>query len=593
MNYSQTYYVDYLNGSDTNDGSSASSSFKHSPGDIYATDIPAGITLEPGDIVQFKSGVKYKGQIIVSESGTADNFIIFKGSGWGNGKAIFDMELLRSFAFKSGQKYLEFSGFEFYRWPRYSPDNVIDVNSGASNWKIDNCVFAFVEDWNLLEENPTQAALYLSSSTKKFWITNCEFFATGHQAITLSNVDSVWIQNCDFGGINRGENTGYFSTAIVCRNEGDHIWIQDNTFHDGWQYGGDQDPELTHSPDWIHIYGNSSNSSQYPEDITIERNYFYINHQFDIGTGTGFMSISTNVYDVKIRNNVFVNSCQFWGGSVMISNGADNILVESNTFISRDYINNSIGWVIPLSLLGGAEAPGNNIWIYNNIFYNDDERIASVCIRFGMSNFGGECDYNSYYTTDQNKVFIVNESVESLDYWTGLGFDQNSIFETNGSNIFADFPSSPELSGQGDYKLNPDYAVNLIDKGIVRNGFNDSFDGAVRPQGNGWDIGAYEYSLNSSTDGGNKWPRSIQLYQNYPNPFNPFTTIQFENSEDAFISLEIYNSVGEKVATLINNVVEAGIHTIKFDSSEIASGIYIYKIVSGKYSESKKMVLLK
>ncbi|MGB5848837.1 MAG: T9SS type A sorting domain-containing protein [Ignavibacteriaceae bacterium] len=88
-------------------------------------------------------------------------------------------------------------------------------------------------------------------------------------------------------------------------------------------------------------------------------------------------------------------------------------------------------------------------------------------------------------------------------------------------------------------------------------------------------------------------PHSIQLYQNYPNPFNPFTTIQFENSEDAFISLEIYNSVGEKVATLFNNVVEAGIHTIKFDSSEIASGIYIYKIVSGKYSESKKMVLLK
>jgi type IX secretion system substrate protein len=83
------------------------------------------------------------------------------------------------------------------------------------------------------------------------------------------------------------------------------------------------------------------------------------------------------------------------------------------------------------------------------------------------------------------------------------------------------------------------------------------------------------------------------LSQNYPNPFNPKTIIRFALPEDTMVKLDVYNILGQRVRILINEFMHSGNHEIEFDSAEISSGIYFYRIDSGKYHSIKKMVLVK
>ena len=69
------------------------------------------------------------------------------------------------------------------------------------------------------------------------------------------------------------------------------------------------------------------------------------------------------------------------------------------------------------------------------------------------------------------------------------------------------------------------------------------------------------------------------MAQNYPNPFNPTTVVRFGIPQDAVVSVEIYNTLGQKVVTLLNGEkVEAGYHEVSFDGSRLASGVYLYRI---------------
>jgi Secretion system C-terminal sorting domain len=92
---------------------------------------------------------------------------------------------------------------------------------------------------------------------------------------------------------------------------------------------------------------------------------------------------------------------------------------------------------------------------------------------------------------------------------------------------------------------------------------------------------------------GNKEPDQFKLSQNYPNPFNPVTNISFSIPEDTFVSLKVYNMLGNEVATVIDRKMEAGQHLIKFNGLSLSSGIYFYMLKTDDNIATKKLVLLK
>ncbi|MDX9710892.1 MAG: right-handed parallel beta-helix repeat-containing protein [Ignavibacteriaceae bacterium] len=88
-------------------------------------------------------------------------------------------------------------------------------------------------------------------------------------------------------------------------------------------------------------------------------------------------------------------------------------------------------------------------------------------------------------------------------------------------------------------------------------------------------------------------PDEYSLEQNYPNPFNPTTTIRYDLPKDGLVQLEVFDIIGRKITTLVNTHQSAGRYEVNFDASKLASGVYIYKLQSGEYTSSKKMMLLK
>jgi hypothetical protein len=88
-------------------------------------------------------------------------------------------------------------------------------------------------------------------------------------------------------------------------------------------------------------------------------------------------------------------------------------------------------------------------------------------------------------------------------------------------------------------------------------------------------------------------PEGFYLGQNYPNPFNPSTNVSFVIGTSSFVSLKVYDVLGNEVATLVNEVKPAGSYQINFDASDLAGGVYLYRLTAGNHSDVKKMVMVK
>jgi len=103
--------------------------------------------------------------------------------------------------------------------------------------------------------------------------------------------------------------------------------------------------------------------------------------------------------------------------------------------------------------------------------------------------------------------------------------------------------------------------------------------------------GQFEYSKTIEVDMNDV--KKYELSQNYPNPFNPTTTIRFNLPEADNVKLTLFNILGQELRTLVNEFKESGVHTINFDASDLNSGMYIYKIESGSFTQTRKMTLIK
>jgi hypothetical protein len=193
-------------------------------------------------------------------------------------------------------------------------------------------------------------------------------------------------------------------------------------------------------------------------------------------------------------------------------------------------------------------------------------------------------DYNDYYTTGTN-----------IAYWNGNITDLSGLQTANSKDSHS-VSSNPLFVSDTDLHSTAaaiDSAGTPLAEVIV------DIDGDPRDS-NFPDMGADEFyggltaiEENRDLSGENLIPDQFTVFQNYPNPFNPSTKIKFGLPERALVNITIYNMLGQKVMTLVNEKMNAGYHVINFQVDANASGTYIYQIRAGKFVESKRMFILK
>ena len=134
-------------------------------------------------------------------------------------------------------------------------------------------------------------------------------------------------------------------------------------------------------------------------------------------------------------------------------------------------------------------------------------------------------------------------------------------------------------------------------------GASYELDWLERPEGHSWGLWRatidrmLEYFFpadpNNVNDGENNIINGFVLYQNYPNPFNPTTKINYTIPKNGNVSIKVFNLLGSEVAELVNGEMNAGSHDVEFNAASLPSGVYFYRIQSGNFIETKKLMLLK
>ncbi|KUG25119.1 hypothetical protein ASZ90_005063 [hydrocarbon metagenome] len=252
--------------------------------------------------------------------------------------------------------------------------------------------------------------------------------------------------------------------------------------------------------------------------------------------------------------------------------------------------------------MGLIEYPGyrnSKLGAYVNIYSGDIMPISNSVetvrnYMFGLKSNGVEVDPCNFFYGD---VFgeIRCEDVNAQYWFNGFPEDNYGWISTSGGDCF-DQTSSEKFT------LVKNEPMDIIVAYVVGRG-SDNLNSITRAR----EITQYvheEYQRNFSTlasveNNNEDLPTQFYLSQNYPNPFNPATKIKYtigvvdENFRPLQTQLIVYDILGRKVKTLVNEVKSPGTYEITFDASQLASGVYFYRLTSGNLVQTKKMILLR
>ena len=196
---------------------------------------------------------------------------------------------------------------------------------------------------------------------------------------------------------------------------------------------------------------------------------------------------------------------------------------------------------------------------------------------------------------------ISNISSRALTFRSTDEGDTWKLVDTTGTNIDAIYgaPNGYMFAGKGEVyrSINDGLTWSKFGTGLPTNNTMQiealvERNGILYAGDRVWGL----YSISTTPTGISKEQQSdysFRLNQNYPNPFNPTTTINYSLAKEGNVKLTVYNSIGSKVATIVNENKPAGNYTVQFNGNNLASGIYLYRLESGKYNAAKKFILLK
>jgi hypothetical protein len=187
----------------------------------------------------------------------------------------------------------------------------------------------------------------------------------------------------------------------------------------------------------------------------------------------------------------------------------------------------------------------------------------------------------------QLKIFLKNEGL------TATATDISINISSNDTNITTITPNTLLFGNITPGQIDPSNGVYYVS--TQTNPLGMSIDFTVDISSDGWEFWSDSFSVVvSGILAENKnIPKEYRLSQNYPNPFNPSTTIEFDLPKTSEVGLKIFNILGEEVAMLVSDRLSAGSYSYEWDASNLASGVYLYRLQAGDYVETRKMVLMR
>ncbi|MCB0742416.1 MAG: DUF4990 domain-containing protein [Ignavibacteriae bacterium] len=283
----------------------------------------------------------------------------------------------------------------------------------------------------------------------------------------------------------------------------------------------------------------------------------------NLGDGNGFKA-GGYAYDTadKIPSPVPRNTLKF---CVAVKNKANGF--DSNHHLAgNDWFNNSAYQnAINYNMLNRESPESDNINAngYDHVLKNNLSYMAR----------GEETTYiDTTLNTVENNSFSSSMTITNGDF---VSLDENLLTS----------PRNPDGSLPDIDFMKPAPGSKLIDAGI---------DIGFEYLGSAPDLGAFEFDNTTDVEiGENIFPKEINLFQNYPNPFNPVTNIEYQVPYSANVEITVYNSIGQKINTLLDEIKNEGTYKVQFDGNNLTSGVYFYKLRVNDNSTIKQMLLLK
>lgn len=447
-----------------------------------------------------------------------------------------------------------------------------------SQTKIENCVFENISDDIQYSDSRGGGGIYNKNAVKygekydlnTIRILNCEF--RNNNLGVLSETYGPMIMGSTFEdqrfyGVSFNRAPNHFQTASSVDG-----WIIDSEFrNNGWI--GIKNYRMSPVIKGCHFEDNNSTT-----------NTKAIFNQF----------VKDAAETAENSKSVKITDCMFQGNSTDVSNSFSKVTVGNSIFNKTQY--------------RVFENSSTIMDVVNSTFVNQEE-IFSYPITNSVSEYQ---DLDTTATlTISNSIFwnlrMTNTGEIEIPFLFGwsskidTSLIKHSVIQGGDADLFYGegmMFEDPMFLSEYSFSLNENSP--LIDAGndeLYTNIMSSETDFAGHDRMNGTiDIGALEYHQGLSIEDeetNGEIPNGYKLKNAYPNPFNPSTNIAFDLPRSGFVTLSVYNILGQKVATLISKQMSAGSHIASFEAHGLSSGIYLYRIQVNDFVSQKQMTLIK
>jgi hypothetical protein len=360
-------------------------------------------------------------------------------------------------------------------------------------------------------------------------------------------------------------------------------------YHDGWWKGGNENVHDPVAEEWFGLIEFSGLSDPYGTTRPVWQAFEQYNRAIITSPKNATIYSDTIPLEFFMAENIASFTVTL-DNSVVISQPVTETWYSDTLTISPESELRDLELVFEFRDTDGTLLKSESISILNAGY---DVQLPQIDLTLTPANIipGGR-NYLSMSVTTNPEFEIMQDKITYVAH-AHIGFDpgvsksQVMEFSSNSWSYvgYFDMPYDTRVAtfGAGFTIAYGDFRKNIYNQILVMNG--DWADPIAAPE------------LVSGIRNRDSWyltlARAFQLQQNYPNPFNPMTMINYQLPITSEVEISIYNLLGQKVATLVNEQQRAGYHQVEWDASRYSSGIYYYRIEAGKYQDVKKMIFLK